>query len=323
MDTLERLRALLPGEIGGHIDALRGSIREVRLRAGQPAQLVYGGDEWMSGSVVDAATLNRALASLMDFSLYAREEELRQGFFTMEDGCRVGVCGRLVYDGGRITGLSSPGSLCVRVSREVRGCAEGVLKVIAGKRGVLSTLIVSPPGMGKTTLLREVARRLSEGGFNVCLADERHELAACRQGVPTLDVGPRTDVMDGGPKHAAIRHLLRSAAPQVIVADEIGDERDAEALSEAARCGVAVITSAHAGSFRDLMARPSLRAAVETGVFSTGVLLGAPPGRIAEIRAYDAGEGWHALGAGGVSGGGVPAGGKGDGLGLSASGGGA
>lgn len=301
METLERLRALLPGEIGEGIEARRGDIREVRLRAGRPAQLVYGGGDWLSRTVVDAAALNRILAALMDYSLYAREDELRQGFFTLADGCRVGVCGRLVAECGRVMGMSSVGSLCVRISREIRGCAEALLQAITAGGGVRSTLVISPPGMGKTTLLRETARRLSDGGLCVCVADERHELAACNNGVPTLDVGARTDVMDGGLKSVTIPLMLRAAAPEVIVADEIGGPGDAEALAEAARCGVRVIASAHAGSFPGLMRRRALRAVIDTGAFEIGALLYGAPGRVAEIRAFD-GEGWHALGAGAVRG---------------------
>ena len=201
MGTLEALGALLPGEAGATLLRMSGEVREVRLRAGRPAQLRGAAGDWLSDAVVDAGTLRRILAALADHSLYAREEELRQGFFTLEDGCRVGVCGRLVWDGGRITGMAGVGSVCVRVSREVRGCADGIVPhVLDAAGGVRSALIVSGPGMGKTTLLRELARKLSEAGKNVCVADERHELAACVDGVPTLDVGPRTDVMDGGPK---------------------------------------------------------------------------------------------------------------------------
>ena len=198
METLNRLRALLPKEAAEQIALYGDALNEARLRAGRPVQLIFTTGEWLSREPLDAGALRRTLSSLMDHSLYAHEDELRQGYFTMPDGCRVGVCGRLASEEGRVAALTAAGSACVRVRREVTGCAEPVLDAILEPGGgVLSALIVSPPGMGKTTMLRELARRLSDGGKNVCIADERHELAACRDGVPTLEVGLRTDVKIG------------------------------------------------------------------------------------------------------------------------------
>ena len=271
MKTMDRLRELL-GDVPE--DAL-----EVRVRAGRAVQFrCMNGESF--GSMMEAERLPGLLAALADHSLHAREAELRQGYFTMADGCRVGVCGRLIWDGDKVTGMGEIGSVCVRICREIDGAADGFYDAMFEDGRLLSTLIVSPPGMGKTTALRAAARRLSEDGYNVCIADERHELATCVNGVPTLDVGPRTDVMDGCPKRIAIMHLLRAASPRVIVTDEIGEARDAEALSEAARCGVTVLASAHADSFEALKRRKN----VSTEVFSVGILLGDTPGRVKEIR---------------------------------------
>ena len=290
---------MLPGEAGERIALEADGLLEVRLRSGRPVQLRRCGGDWLSRETVSPDMLNRVLASLMDHSLYAREEELGQGFFTMSDGSRVGVCGRLVWNGQRVTGMAGTGSICVRISREIKGCADDLLeKVSPPTGGIHSTLIISGPGLGKTTLLREVARCLSNGGHNVCIADERHEIAACVNGVPTLDVGLRTDVMDGAPKAVAIPHLMRASAPEVIIADEIGCTEDAAVLADAVRCGVCVISTAHAGSFDQLMARRSLRQASK--LFELVVLLGGMPGNIIEVR-----EGWHASGAGAVRGGGM------------------
>ena len=271
MKTMCRLRELLG-------DAPEDAL-EVRIRANRAVQYRCMSGEHF-GPVVTAERLPGLLAALADHSLHAREAELRQGYFTMADGCRVGVCGRLIWDGDRVTGLGEVGSICVRICREIDSAADGFYDALFEDGRLLSALIVSPPGMGKTTALRAAARRLSEDGCNVCIADERHELAACVSGVPTLNVGPRTDVMDGCPKYVAIMHLLRAASPQVIVTDEIGDVRDAEALSEAARCGVVVIASAHADSFEALKKRKN----VSTEVFDLGILLGDMPGRVREIR---------------------------------------
>ena len=270
MDTLSRLRALL-GDIPE-------DVLEVRLRAGRQAQYRRrDGDSF--GATIAADRLRSILSALADHNLHAREAELAQGYFTMDDGCRVGVCGRLVRDGERSV-MTAVGSLCVRVCREIPGTADGFYDALFDEGGIpLSALIVSPPGMGKTTALREAARRLSGDGYNVCIADERHELAACVNGIPTLDVGPRTDVMDGCPKSVAVMHLLRAASPQVIVTDEIGGESDARALVDAARCGVRLLASAHADSLGALPLR-----GIPLEVFRVAILLGAPPGRVVEIR---------------------------------------
>ena len=304
MESIARLRELLPAEAGEALAARAEDVRELRLRAGRPVQLRCASGEWLSRAPLKADELDRILDALMDYSRYAREAELREGFFTLSDGCRVGVCGRLVWDGERVTGMAEAGSLCLRFARAVPGCADVVWPRLLDRDGLpFSTLILSPPGLGKTTLLRELARRLSEEGRNVCIADERHELAACHRGVPTLDVGPRTDVMDGCPKAAAIPRMLRAAAPEVIIADEIGGAADAAALAEAVRCGVRVIASAHAGGFRQLYRREGL--AGLDGVFELGALLGGAPGHIAEIRKI--GEEWHAFRTGNLRGGGVRA----------------
>ncbi len=282
MGILDRLAALMPGDVAKEMRARWGELAEVRLRAGRPAQLLWTGGEALCGGAVDAERLRRITAAMMDYSLYARESELNQGYFTMDDGSRVGVCGRFARDkeGWRLTEI---GSVCVRVARPVSGCADAVMEAVDGKGGLKSTLILSRPGMGKTTLLRDIARQLSGAGRRVGLVDERHEMAACMRGVPTLDVGPRTDVMDGCPKPLAITTLIRAMAPEVIVADEIGGEGDARALADAARCGVAVVASAHAGDIGQAMARPMLRAALLEGAFQTAVLLGSRPGSIREI----------------------------------------
>ena len=286
MRTLDRLCGLMPGEIGSRLRGLGDRLCEVRLRANRQTQLRWAGGELLCGEALELDRLRGILSSLMDYSVYARESELSEGFFTMPDGCRVGVCGRFSPrpDGGM--SLTAIGSACIRISREIKGCADEAMRHVMadGNRLPRSTLIVSEPGMGKTTLLRDMARQLSDGGLCVGLSDERHEIAACVDGAPTMDVGARTDVVDGSPRHIAISRLLHACAPQVIVADEIGDSRDAAALADAVRCGASVITTAHARSAEAAMKRPCLREIVETGVFSMMIVLGGRPGEIVEYR---------------------------------------
>lgn len=286
------MKALLPPEAGEVLAAHGDEATQVRLRAERSAQIVWGcGREALAGPALDRAALNHILAALMEYSVYARQDELDRGFFTLDDGSRVGVCGRMAGEGDRLR-MAEIGSACVRVARAVPGCADGLMAHIAPTGGApRSTLLISPPGMGKTTMLRDIARQLSDGGLCVSMADERHELAACHMGVPTLDVGARTDVMDGCPRVQAIARMLRAMAPRVVVADEIGGAGDAIALADAARCGAAVVASAHAGSLEEALARPSLRAVLEAGVVRRVALLGPRPGMVAGVWRREAGEG--------------------------------
>ena len=285
MDTVQRLAALLPEKTSAALLRLGGSIREVRIRAGRPVQLVSGEGETLCGEPVSAQTFAGILSALLDYSLHAREPELAQGFFTLSDGSRAGVCGRMAGSNGAIR-MTDAGSLCIRIARDVPGCADPIMPIIACNGAVHSLLVVSPPGMGKTTILRDVARQLSLRGYSVAVADERRELAACCRGVPTIDVGPRTDVMDGCAKHIAIGLLLRGMAPEVIVTDEIGDPRDVGAIADAARCGVAIVASAHGFDLDDLWQRRGLGRIISSGVFERAAVLRSPPGTIAKICCF-------------------------------------
>lgn len=219
----------------------------------------------------------------MDDSLYSREQELHQGYFTTMEGCRVGVCGKTVGTNGCIDRFADVGSICIRIPREIYGCADEIVKVVLDK-GLNSLLIVSPPGMGKTTMLREIARILSELEYNVAIADERREIAACIAGVPTMNVGMQSDIMDGCLKAIAIPLLIRACAPDVVIADEIGSKEDADALLDASRCGVKVIASAHGASFAQMCERENIASAIYGGAFDYLALLGSVPGKIKEMR---------------------------------------
>ena len=303
MRTIDRLKDLLPKDAVALMAAQGAALTEVRLRSGRPVQVRCMSGGAMASTPLNAEDIGAISTAMMDYSVYAREDELGQGFFTMPDGCRVGVCGRVSCIGGRSTGVLSIGSMCIRVSREIRGCADALYGHALNTDGSpRSMLLLSRPGMGKTTLLRDLARQLSERGHCVAIVDERHELAACVQGMPTLDVGPCTDVMDGAPKAQAMLRLLRAMAPEVIVTDEIGSAEDAQAIAEAVRCGVAVIASAHAVSLESAYRRAYLMESLRGGCFEAAVVLGDCPGLIQSIHPLKCGEDNHAVCAGAVRG---------------------
>ena len=282
MSAYEKLVSALPDFLREPFVSRAGDLEDLRLRAGRPACFDRGGRSERVGRTVTPEALRKTAAALMEYSLYRWEDELGQGFFTLEGGCRVGVAGRFSGEKRGLKALSDLQALCIRIARAVPGCADALLPLILAAESPKSLLLISPPGMGKTTCLRDLVRQLSGRGLNVAVADERGELAALRAGMPALDVGPQTDVIDLMPKWAAIPCLLRSMAPDVIATDELGDARDAAAVREAKRCGVAVLATAHGGDIGEALARAGL--SDMRGCFDLAVRLGGAPGRIAEVR---------------------------------------
>ncbi|MDO4388140.1 MAG: stage III sporulation protein AA [Eubacteriales bacterium] len=270
----------LPGQWGQAARAMGKSLCEIRLRRGGPMALreLSGGETLLPP--MEEEGFSEMISAMLDHSLYARESELDKGYFTLPDGSRAGVCG----DFSR--GIRAPEdvlSLCIRIARAVPGCAAALIPALMETSGAL---IVSPPGLGKTTLLRDTARLLSRAGQNVCLVDERGELAACAGGRPQLDVGPRTDVISGTEKALAMGLAVRSCAPDVLVTDEMGAPRDAAAAGEILRCGVRLVASCHGNTLNPDGLRRCVGALLRPGLLELGVLLGPNRGQIAEIRRY-------------------------------------
>lgn len=286
----EPLWVVLPDRVRGWLAnmALQSAhtfdtLEEIRLRAGQPVQLVgvaAGGFLRESGQLTSDPRTAPSLTPVevsdtarraSRHSVYAFEEEIRQGFLTLPGGHRVGITGRCVLVSGRVKTIDPVSGLNLRLHRQVTGVAGPLLpKLLSPTPPFLySTLIISPPGGGKTSLLRDLARVLSEGGpastgvsfpgRKVVIVDERSELAGCWQGIPQLAVGSRTDVLDRCPKAEGIIMSLRGMSPDVIVTDEIGRPEDLLALQEAENAGVAVLASAHGTSWEDVVERPALR----------------------------------------------------------------
>ena len=203
-EFLRAARLLPPGlrcEMLALPEAVQDGAEELRLRAGRAPSLVIGGDELpvLPEHIVSNAELQTVLEIATRASVHTYADNIRAGFVTAAGGVRVGLCGTVTTEDGRISALRRLSSVCVRIPREKRGCADGIFPALTDG-GFLSTLLISPPGGGKTTLLRELVRRLSDGGARVALADERGEVAGSFEGVPGFDVGARTDVLTGAPK---------------------------------------------------------------------------------------------------------------------------
>ena len=260
--------ALLPAGLRRAAMALpeedMGRCEELRLRRGREMTALIAGREYGLGGVIGESELRSVVESATSSSLHAAGEQLRRGFLAGPHGVRVGVCGTAVMNEQGVTAIREISSLAVRVPRAVPGCADGLWEELTAG-GFRSALISSPPGVGKTTLLRELIRRLSLEGYRVAVADERGELAGAWNGEPAFDVGPRTDVLTGAPKALAAGMLLRAMNPQVLAMDEAADEGEAGALLAAAGAGVQVLATVHGG--RGMKESALCRALLAAGVF--------------------------------------------------------
>ncbi len=284
-ETRQFLAPCFPEEIRTELDMLLpGELREIRIRANRPTVFVTATRTAALPWSPDQQQLEALVEALSEHSLYARQDETSLGYLTLRGGHRMGICGQVRNSDGQSV-LSRIGSVCIRIACEWNGAADVLLSQM---NALQSVLIIGAPGSGKTTMLRDLARQLSCGRHarQVAIIDERSELAACVAGVPQLDVGASTDVLDGLHKTDAISWLIRSMAPEIIVTDELGSEGDAVSVLDALSCGIAVCASAHGSTLQDAASRPGLAALMARRAFDLyAVLSPAGGGRIAGL--YD------------------------------------
>ncbi|WP_302658438.1 ATPase, T2SS/T4P/T4SS family [uncultured Dysosmobacter sp.] len=248
---------------------------EFHLRAGRCMSVLLPEGERSLEAIVTSEELETLCDIAAEFSRYASMETLRQGFLPVRGGFRVGLCGSAVMKDGAVTNLKQISSAVIRISREQRGIAREIAPKLFRDGRFRSTLLLSPPGGGKTTLLRDLVRQLSCGeGIppqRITLVDERGEVAVMYRGQPQMDVGPRTDVLDGCPKALAIPMALRAMNPQIIAVDEITVREDLQAMTQAAGCGVALLATIHAANTAELEQKPLYRELLANRVFQQTV----------------------------------------------------
>lgn len=280
-------------------------LQEIRLRAGMPTMIYLGREERFinaGGQIVDRQTegerstpeeLEEILQHMCQYSLYAFADEIRQGFLTIQGGHRVGLAGQVILENeGSIRNIKYIRYLNIRIAHQIKGAADPVVFWLYDKGQVCNTLLISPPGCGKTTMLRDIIRQLSEGtvygqGVNVSVVDERSEIAGSYMGIPQNDVGCRTDVLDGCPKVEGMMLLIRAMAPQVLAVDELGSERDIKALQMASGCGCKLIATIHGGSMEEIRNKKYMRYIMREKLFDRYVILGKQNGHCMIEGIYD------------------------------------
>jgi stage III sporulation protein AA len=287
-------------------------LEEIRIRCERPIELIYRGQSvWLAAAggvtadvfaarIATAAFCRLLLDQLTQHSVYSYEEQLRRGYFTVEGGHRVGFSGQTTLAGGAVKLIRDVSGFNIRLAREKKGFAAKLLPWLydAKKESYRHTLIASPPQHGKTTMLRDLVRLVSDGfvdsataavsGRKVGLVDERSEVAGCAAGVPQFDVGVRTDVLDQCPKAEGMMMLIRAMSPHVVAVDEIGRAEDAAAIHEALLAGITVFATIHAGHIHEIMQRPLLRPLFEQQLFQRYVMLQRKEGTHTHIKIYDA-----------------------------------
>lgn len=254
-------------------------IQEIRIRVGKPMIIICDNEEWVLHSIVEKKDLLETLEYVSHYSLHAFENELKHGFITIEGGHRIGVSGQVLMEKGEVKNMQYISAMNIRIAHEIMNCADIVFPYITKNRQVCSTLIVSPPRCGKTTLLRDMIRQISDGnrwvkGCTVGVVDERSELGGCYKGVPQNQLGIRTDILDACPKMNGMLMLVRAMSPQVIAVDEIGALEEVQVMKYVMHCGCKFLATVHGESMEEIRKKPILEQLVKEHCFERYIVLG-------------------------------------------------
>ena len=244
-------------------------IEELRLRCGEaPSVRIGGAERPLSLAPVTADELRETVSRAARYSVHSYAESMRQGFLPLEGGHRLGLCGTAVAENGSVTGVRRISSLNLRVARQI-DALDDIIAPYIGEGAPFSLLVLAPPGCGKTTLVREWVRLVSDAGHTTAVADERGEIAGLAEGVPQFRIGRCTDILEGCTKKQAALMLLKTMSPALVAMDEITSPEDIEAVALCAHCGTAVLAAAHAAE------RPAAQTALPAAAVARRVRAGA------------------------------------------------
>ncbi len=274
-------------------------IQEIRLRANQPLSIVMQGKNLFVtqqgeftvspsiGHTITSEDIKTVFMCACQNSVYAYSKELQNGFITLSGGHRMGLAGRVIYENNTISTIRDLSALSIRIASEKKGCCHTILPYLVHDEEIRSCAIISPPGGGKTTVLRDIARSISTRGHRVCIIDERGEIAGCCQGIARYDLGPSCDVLDGCNKTDGLQWALRCLSPSVMIVDELGSDSEAQAVLQGISSGVATVFSLHASNIMQAMRRSPMALLIKQSVPDLLVVLSTSqtPGRI--INIYD------------------------------------
>lgn len=289
----EKLENKLSEEIKDKLD----SLEEIRLRVDRPIVLKFRDTDKVIKYNVTTEDILSTLQILCENSIYSYQNQIAEGFITIKGGHRIGISGSCAIEDGKVINIRYIYSLNFRIARQVIGSSNLVLKHILNleNNSIYNTLIISAPGTGKTTILRDIIRQLSTGikeikflAINVGVVDERGEIAAMYKGIPQNDIGIKTDIIENVSKSIGIKMLIRSMAPKVIVADEIGKREDIEAIHYAICSGCRGIFTAHGSNFADVSLNPVIHNLIETHTIERLVFLDEKEkGKVKEMYALN------------------------------------